>query len=49
MSADNGDVKAEGWLLDACGGTVSAALVCPLDAGEAEALLRAVLDTFTLG
>ena len=49
VSADNGDVKAEGWLLDACGGTVSAALVCPLDAGEAEALLRAVLDTFTLG
>ena len=30
------------------GGTVSAALVCPLGAEEAEALLRAVLDTFGL-
>ena len=48
VSAGNGEMKAEGWLLDALGGTVSAALVCPLDAGETEALLRAVLDTFAL-
>ena len=48
VSAGNGEMKAEGWLLDVSGGTVSAALVCPPDAGETEALLRAVLDTFAL-
>ncbi len=48
VSAGNGEMKAEGWLLDVSGGTVSAALVCPPDAGEAEALLRAVLDSFAL-
>ena len=48
VSAASAALRAEGWLLDASGGTVSAALVCPLGAEEAEALLRAVLDTFDL-
>ena len=48
VSAASAALRAEGWLLDASGGTVSAALVCPLEAQEAEALLRAVLDTFDL-
>jgi len=48
VSAASAALRAEGWLLDASGGTVSAALVCPLGAQEAEALLRAVLDTFDL-
>ncbi len=48
VSAANADLRAEGWLLDVAGGTVAAALVCPRSAGEAEALLLAVLETFTL-
>ena len=49
VSAGNDALRAEGWLLDVSGGAVSAALVCPKSAAEAEALLRAVLDTFSLG
>lgn len=48
VSAANADLRAEGWLLDVAGGTVAVALVCPRSAGEAEALLLAVLETFTL-
>ena len=49
VSAVSGDTRAEGWLLDASGGAVCAALVFPADAPEAEALLRAMLDSFDLG
>lgn len=48
VSAVGDSLRAEGWLLDSSGGVVSAALVCPGDAAEAEALLLAVLDTFAL-
>jgi hypothetical protein len=48
VSAGNDALRAEGWLLDVSGGAVSAALVCPRNADEAEALLLAVLDSFDL-
>ena len=48
VSAVGDTQRAEGWLLDSSGGVVAAALVCPVDAAEAEALLLAVLGTFTL-
>ncbi len=48
VSAANAELKAEGWLLNVSGGAAAAVLVCPPDAPEEEALLRAVLDTFAL-
>ncbi len=46
VSASGEGMSAEGWLLDLDGGVLSAALVCPTDAPEEEALLLAVLDSF---
>jgi len=49
VSASGPERMAEGWLLDVEGGTVSAVLLCPKSAPQAEALLRAMLETFALG
>ena len=48
VTAENGERLADAWLLDVSGGTAAAVLLCPLPASEEEALLRAMLETFTL-